>query len=279
MKRFVLCLAGLLLVFCAVAQVEAGLFAVDGAGGNVAILYELDPTTGGVLSTIGATGFSHVTGIAFHPTTGILYGVVSNSGQLITINTTTGAGTLVGTTGEQIPDIDFNSAGTLYGWSERDAAFTRSDDLVTLDLTTGASTLVGLSNFGTSGTGLAFDSSDSLYVKRSNTLHSVDATTGLSTGSIGITGTGVGSLDNILAFDNSNVMYSADRTGGGATLYTVDPTTGVATLVGSNSIDNLSALAFSPAATPIPEPSTLLLFGVGLLGVIGIGLRRQRRAA
>jgi len=28
--------------------------------------------------------------------------------------------------------------------------------------------------------------------------------------------------------------------------------------------------------TPIPEPSTLILFGIGILGVIGVVLRRKR---
>jgi hypothetical protein len=31
------------------------------------------------------------------------------------------------------------------------------------------------------------------------------------------------------------------------------------------------------AARPVPEPSTLFLFGAGLIGIVGIGLRRRRR--
>ena len=30
--------------------------------------------------------------------------------------------------------------------------------------------------------------------------------------------------------------------------------------------------------TPIPEPSTLILFGIGILGGIGVVLRRKRRS-
>jgi len=57
-------------------------------------LLELDPATGnGTL--IGPIGFPDVDGIAFHPTTGVLYGVTYSSHQLIRIDIATGAGTLV----------------------------------------------------------------------------------------------------------------------------------------------------------------------------------------
>ena len=77
------------------------LYGADGAGGNAATnLYTLDPATGGIVTTVGPIGFA-VTGLAVHPTTGILYGTTGNRspaspGFLITINTTTGAGTPVG---------------------------------------------------------------------------------------------------------------------------------------------------------------------------------------
>src|SRR4029079_18596476 len=101
--------------------------------------------SGGVLQTIGAIGFNHVTDIDFNPVTGQLYGVVSDilgSGltALISIDVNTGAGTLIGPTGAQIPDISFNSSGVLYAWSEAGAAF---DDLGTINLTTGAFTTIG----------------------------------------------------------------------------------------------------------------------------------------
>jgi hypothetical protein len=76
----------------------------QGGGG----LYMLDPNSGtadlvGFSGITNAQGSMSLSGIDFHPRTGVLYGVVGGSGfdnpgsDLITIDTTTGMGTLVGT--------------------------------------------------------------------------------------------------------------------------------------------------------------------------------------
>jgi Ca2+-binding RTX toxin-like protein len=142
------------------------LYAADGAGGNPATtLYTVNPATGATDQTIGPIGFS-VTGLAFDPTTGILYGSTTSSdanepGSLITINKQTGAGALVGAPGTTIipgcdtgtADLTFTTDGTLYGWTE---CF---DMLVQINKSTG----VGL-NFGpgegSSGSGLDADPDD-----------------------------------------------------------------------------------------------------------------------
>jgi len=238
----------ILMSFVVVGEVRADgtLYAVDGARGNPASLHILDATTGGVIQTIGPTGFNHLTGIAFHPETCVLYGVTSTLGggfgDLITIDLDTGAGTLVGNHGAQIPDIDFDSTGTLYGWVRVGGSGGGSDDLYTIDITTGVETLVGFSNFGTFRTGLAFDSFDNLFVKSISVLHSVDASTGLSTGVIGLSFSG---LDNALAFDSNDTLYSITRTGVGAVLSTINPGTGLVTFVfGGSNLSRLSAIAF-----------------------------------
>src|SRR4051812_46961615 len=61
-------------------------------------LYTLNPTNGSA-TLIGPIGFERVSGIAFDRSTGTLYGVGrdgSDIQQLISINTTTGAGTAIG---------------------------------------------------------------------------------------------------------------------------------------------------------------------------------------
>src|SRR5688572_9969630 len=69
-------------------------------GGEVnSNLYTVDTATGAT-SSLGPIGFA-VTGLAVDPTTGKLYGSTSmqspsNPGSIITINKSTGAGTLVG---------------------------------------------------------------------------------------------------------------------------------------------------------------------------------------
>jgi hypothetical protein len=85
-----ICLASVLVIFLVFAvprNSEAGvavgtLFAVDGSNCNPSTLYTLDPSDGSVASTIGPievgmTQLSHVTGIAIHPSTGVMYGIVN----------------------------------------------------------------------------------------------------------------------------------------------------------------------------------------------------------
>lgn len=72
------------------------LYGAEGGLFSQVNLYLIDPTTGAVTSTIGPIGFG-VTGLAFDPIPGTLFGVTTTSGdrQLITIDPATGAGTVV----------------------------------------------------------------------------------------------------------------------------------------------------------------------------------------
>lgn len=88
-------------------------------------LIRIDPATGALLSSVtireaaGGGGLS-IADLAIHPMTGSLYGVRSThdggggQGKLYTINTTTGAATLVGDTGKYFASIAFAPDGTLY---------------------------------------------------------------------------------------------------------------------------------------------------------------------
>jgi hypothetical protein len=114
----------------------AVLYAARGAAATTSDLYTVDPVTAATTS-IGPTGFG-ITGLAFDPTTGILYGSTNANStahpkSLITIDPATGAGTFVGSFGgKTIPDIAFKSDGTLYGWSNAD------NKICTIDKATGA---------------------------------------------------------------------------------------------------------------------------------------------
>ena len=154
-------------------------------GGEVnSNLYMVDTATGAATS-IGPIGFA-VTGLAVDPNSGTLYGSTSmlspnSPNSIITINKTTGAGTLVGAvgiSGEEVADLTFDAAGTLYGWTE---IFT--DDLVTINTSTGAATQVGNSGIFTFGSGLA-DVGGTLFYSGDGVtgdLRTVDKATGLTT--------------------------------------------------------------------------------------------------
>src|SRR5205085_4413632 len=114
----------------------------------------------------GALG---ITGLAFNPMTGVLYGVTVRdvtggntvAGSLVTIDPNTGVATVIGALGFDASshplaagDISFAADGTLYGWESRSPF-----SLCTINLTTGALSTVGSSGLSsTTGGGLAFSS-------------------------------------------------------------------------------------------------------------------------
>jgi hypothetical protein len=293
MRNPVLTIAVLTAVLGAAQQADAStLYGVTGAGNAASSLYTIDLLTGAG-TYIGDTGFSHVTGLDFDPTTGVLYGHVNDGGeggfgQLITINPFTGAGTLVGDTLIQSPDMSFNAAGQLYAWGERDAQSSFNDKLLTIDKTTGAATLVG-GTLETSHTGLAFDTAGTLYLKPGGSLYTLDPSTGAETF---VTSLDL-SLDNALAFDpDDNQAYSILRGGGAGPeggpalsgvndtlLEQVDVGTGTVTSIGFIGAGGISALAFQPSLS-VPEASTLVPVGLAsVLGIVHVWRRRKTATA
>lgn len=107
-------------------------------------LYVVDPNTGSQVS-VGPVS-PHMGGIAFDPTSGLLYGVRRNAGpgtdQLYRIAYPGGATTLVGSLGLglQIGDITFDEAGNLFGVVGEDTA---PNQLVSISKTTGQATVIG----------------------------------------------------------------------------------------------------------------------------------------
>jgi hypothetical protein len=262
---------------------EQILYGADGAGGNPATnLYILDPATGAIVTTVGPIGFA-VTGLAFHPTTGVLYGTTGNAspvepGALITIDPTTGAGTLVGQLvpgNEAAADITFGSDGTLYGWLEPG-----TDDLVTIDLTTGAATVVGDSGLGTAGAALA-GSGNPLFLAGdgdSGELSLIDTGTGAATSGPTMDGT---TNDDISASDfhqsGTLVAVRLDTSGPRpAELITINTTTGAITVIGAT-VNALDAIAFGLAA-PLPSVPDAAMsqpitdFGGSVLWILGFVL-------
>jgi hypothetical protein len=242
------------------------LYGADGAGGNPANLYILNPATGAIVSTVGPIGFS-VTGLAIHPTTGVLYGSTSRKSaasphSLITINKTTGAGTLVGSfivgSLETMADLTFTSDGTLYGWLEPS-----SDDLYTINTATGAATLVGNSGLSTFGSGLAANAANVLFYAGdgdTGPLRTISRTTGLPT----TVGTLNGSTErsiSAMAFNAAGTLYAVrlnddGSASGVADLLTINTTTAAITILGPT-VNALDAIVFDGGVVVVALPTAV----------------------
>ncbi len=247
-------------------------------------LYILNPATGGVVTDVGALNDSgsvnySVSGLAFNPTSGVLYGSTGGvSGtQLLTINPATAAVTVVGSFNAgsvTMTDLAFDSSGHLFGISSSGGA-----NLYSINLGTGQATMVGSSGISfTEGGGLAISLGGTAYgAPIPGEFGTYDLLTGAYT-HIGTPGSpvGAGSGYGALAFDGS-VLYGDNLKAGasGAThLVTIDPTTGNVTDIGA-SVTHLDAIAFGPAE--VPEPGTIaLLVGAGAVGLL---VRKRRNQA
>ena len=241
------------------AWAQQTLYAISGASGTSSILYTLDPSNGSSVSTVGNTGLTHMTALAVHPQTGVIYtaGYNPNTGlaHLYTLDPVTAAPTSIGSIGNiQVPDITFSANGDLYAWGEPFI-----DGLYRIDITTGAPTFIGSCNCVTSITGLTFNSlcPEQLYLKNANTIGLLNQANGQVISTVNVNGT----LHNMLAADMNNIMYSGQRGTAGFILKTVDPATGNVTTVGTAAgVFNIAAIAFgtyqplalSAAVTHVP---------------------------
>lgn len=233
-----------------------------------------------------------------------LYGVAtfSNFGvqSLYTIDAATGAATLVGSTGlRQIAGINFDTS------TARLVALTVAGDIYELNITTGASTLVRDGNFGVPEGSVSVEGGTT-YTTISDNLHTLGATnwqqvgpSGLAAGSdisgldfgngqlLGLALNGTGP-DQIVSFNvgtgaasvlgptGTNASTVADLTYAflgnqwymtdGSALYTLNSSTGAASLIGAHGVSGFSGLAF------VPAPGAAALLGMGLV----VAGRRRR---
>lgn len=216
----------------------------------------------GATSFVGDTGVV-LTDIAFSPT-GDLYGI--SFSELYRVNSSTGATTLVGNLGPvsgYANALVFGANGTLY---------MAGSSLYTVDTLTGAATSVGAIGHQ-SGGDLAFIGGTLYMASTDNQLIEVNQGTGLGTV---IGNLGVGSMFGLATPDNAHLYGVA-----GQSVYLVDTATGAATFQ-STFAPSLSGgafgLAFLSEAGNVPEPGTLALAGLALLGV-GATRRRATKAA
>jgi uncharacterized repeat protein (TIGR01451 family) len=244
------------------------LYAVTGAGndgfecgGTLSSLYTIDPTDGSASLiapiTIDSTQIRHVTALAMHPSTGVLYAIANDledddgcdDAVLMTIDTATGVATVVPTDDPlpaNIPDMTFDPFGNLYAWSEY------NDFMIRIDVTDGTWEQIPDGDVNTWQTGLASNSTGVMYIKLADYLYRLNQYTGVAFDEVILDREG----DNMLAFNAADVMYSGKRQGTtGFTLFTINPETGETTTIGSNSVPQISALAFDRGV--VPEPAVV----------------------
>ncbi len=252
-----------------------------------ATLYAIAPATGAALP-IGSIGARTESAMALAPN-GVVYGVgLTNTGfALLNINTTTGAGTIVGLTGVNAPfqDMDFRpSDGKLFGYS--------GGSIYTINIATGVATFVGDTGKFPFGNALAFSPSNILYSANESTLDVINQTNGSVTSSIPLIylpafgGANALSRANAMKFHPNGRLLASVVTDGAPSghvnsLAFINVASGEVNRIGT-SAPGLDALSVSnrSIAVPIPAPSSWLLVSLGIVCVVMFQLfRKTRRAA
>lgn len=274
----------ILLVLISCTHADAGVLYGSTSAGGPGELYILNQTNGAVVQDIGplndVSGTNYpITGLAFHPVTGVLYGSTGNAGSvdamLVTINPATAQVAVIGAfnagpvnssgTPATMADIGFDSAGNLYG-----LASIGGPNLYSINLATGQATLVGPNGVSTSttGGGLAISSNGIFYgTPTASRFGTYNSSTGAYTNIANPTrpaGGGYGALD----FDGS-VLYGLNVGSGSPPpthLVTIDAA-GMVTDIGA-SVNSLDAIAFQ-----IPEPAAIVLLVFGWAAIAACRLR------
>lgn len=244
-------------------------------------LLRIDPTTG-VVTNVGFTHVPDLTGLAIHTGTQTLFATALNEFNLLTLNKTTGAATVVGAMGSFgfVRGLCFDAAsGFLLG--------SYGGQVCRFDPATGAGTAIGpftgiIPGMEIdSGTGTLYgveDLNDKLVTLNKSTGQSTDVgPLGLVGGAIGL---GFDSTNNVLQTTNGRRFQPVNRATGAATggkgwsfsdvrglayhpglgklygvggfppeLIQIDPTTGIGRSIAPVSVPDMQSLAFDPNAS------------------------------
>jgi hypothetical protein len=252
-------------------------------GGSEAIggsLYAVALATGSatLVAPIKLNGESSlgVTGLAVHPTSGVMYGITSplsrtNPTSLVTIDPETGNARMVGSLRLSGSDIAFNRMGILFTW------LPETHQLGVVNLDTGNVTPIG--NAGPAGppAGLAIDATGTAYITAkgaTGTVDTVDIATGAITVGPQIKGSPFDSTINSMTFTPSGLLLAVNSNQGSPAatrLITINTATGVVNTIG-HLPDDTDALAFATDLTKGAQQSvdwrTIALITLGIIALI-----------
>lgn len=246
-----------------------------------------DLLSGGVITGLGG---QDLIGIDIRPSNGLIYGV-GNLGGVYTINPTNFAATLVSTLNVPLSGsrfgVDFNPV------ADRLRIISDTEQSIAVNVDTGVAVVNGNLFYGPGQPGATGDNPNvtgGAYTPTNpTTLFDIDVrsaedrlvTQNTATGELTVVGalnidvSALGGFDIIQEGpNNTNVGYAALQQvdGGIHRLYSVNLTTGAATLVGviggGDLIDGLTI-------APVPEPASITILA---LGAIGLCARRRRQA-
>jgi hypothetical protein len=282
------------------------LFGITGGHDVASELFELDPSTGAVLSRLGSTGVMNASGFAIHPITGDFYvhenRLPFDNGGLYRVDRLTLVPTLLGETHMSVDDLAFSPDGTLHGWMAfhdgEKFDFLTAYELVTFDLTTGAGTIKGNSDLLTFQNGLGFDANGDLFIKGieetlvpgspslfHSEIYQIDPDTGARTHVVRLhdATAGIGGdiyPNDVLTFDGVDHAFTIQRNYDSSDpliapvflssfLQRIDLNTGAVTTLGSNLGLEFIGLAFSNTPAAVPEPSAFLVLISACLAACG----------
>lgn len=256
MKLMKTAIIGFTLTLCSVAN-AAVMYVANNATENVYTV-DVDTVSGSLLGNAGVD-FNYG-GLGF-ANDGTLYGFSTSGSSLYTVDTGNGAWNLVGSSGTAAGDsFDIDPTTNM-------AYLTSFSGLHTIDLNTGAttSTLAAAPFFPAS----AFSETGIYYTLVSGILSTLDVTTGISTniGNVGVTE----GLTNLSYNPDDGFLYSVGLSS--ARLWQINTSDATSSdlgvIAGLELGGQYTMSTFQVSALDVPEPSTLALIMLGLMGLAG----------
>jgi hypothetical protein len=272
------------------ASVRSGINA--GAPSVAGSLYRINPSTGGIKLIgpirIDGTVPIGVTGVADHPSTGVVYGITAESSpshphSLVTIDIGSGVAKLVGDLGASGTDIAFGPGGNLFVWLRQ------TSQLGAVDLATGVARPIGPPGPPSETGGLTIDTNGRTYLAATGatgTLDTIDRNTGVVTKGPKLEGAPFGGINSLAIAPDGSILAVNTNLGSPANtvLVRINVATGNVTQIGPLPNDT-DALAFVEQPWSLAEVlssrRTLTLIAalvvVGLVVAFFLGTRRRER--